>query len=172
MTEGRVHDPRASDALELPLDGSLFGPGQPCFGCSPDHPQGLRLRFAKDDGAIVTRFTPGDLHQGPPGIMHGGLVSTLADEVAAWACIGLLGKFGFTATMSLRLGKPVRVGAPVLARAVVTKDMRRLVDVGVTIEQDGAPALTGDLRFVILDKGGAEKMLGGPIPAAWERFCR
>jgi acyl-coenzyme A thioesterase PaaI-like protein len=172
MSEGRVHDPRAMEALDLPLDGSLFGPGQPCFGCSPDHPQGLRLRFAKADGAILTRFTPGDLHQGPPGIMHGGLVSTLADEVAAWACIGLLGKFGFTAQMSLRLARPVRVGVPLVARAVVVKDARRIVDVGVRVEQEGLDALTGELRFVILDKGGAEKMLGGPIPPAWERFCR
>lgn len=167
--ENRVHDPRATD---LPLDGSLFGPGQPCFGCSPDHPQGMRLRFALDGSAITTTFSPGDLHQGPPGIMHGGLVSTLADEVGAWACIGLLGKFGFTAQMNLRLARPVRIGSPVVARAMVTKDARRIVDVGVRVTQDGHDALSGELRFVILDKGGAERMLGGPVPDAWERFCR
>lgn len=164
-----MHDPRAMD---LPLDGSLFGPGQPCFGCSPDHPQGLRLRFAREGESIVTQHVPGADHQGPPGIMHGGLVSTLADEVAAWACIGLLGKFGFTAQMTLRLARPVRIGVPLVARSVVTKDARRIVDVGVRVCQDGIDALTGELRFVILDKGGAERMLGGPIPPAWERFCR
>ena len=38
----------------------------------------------------MTTFTPDDRYQGPPGIMHGGLVTTLADEVAAWAIIGVL----------------------------------------------------------------------------------
>jgi uncharacterized protein (TIGR00369 family) len=160
-----------------PLDGHLFGPGQPCFGCSPDHPFGFRLTFAREDDEIVTRFTPGDRHQGPVGIMHGGLVSTLADEVAAWAIIGMLGKFGFTASFDAKLHKPVRIGVPLEGRARIVKDARRIVDVAVRITQADAAgttdaAFTGSFRFVILDQSGAERMLGGPIPDAWKRFCR
>ncbi|AKF08128.1 PaaI family thioesterase [Sandaracinus amylolyticus] len=155
-----------------PLDGHLFGPGQPCFGCGPDHPYGFHLTFAREGDEIVTRFTPGDRYQGPPGIMHGGLVSTLADEVAAWALIGLLGKFGFTASFDAKLHKAVRIGVPLEGRSVITRDARRIVDVAVRIVQDGADAFTGSFRFVVLDQGGAERMLGGPIPDAWKRFCR
>jgi acyl-coenzyme A thioesterase PaaI-like protein len=158
---------------DLPvLDGHLFGAGQPCFGCSPDHPFGFRLTFAREGDEIVTRFTPGDRYQGPPGIMHGGLVSTLADEVAAWAVIGLAGKFGFTATFDAKLHHAIRIGAPLEGRSVIVKDARRIIDVGVRIVQDGRDAMTGTFRFVILDRGGAERMLGGPIPEAWQRFCR
>ncbi len=158
--------------LDPPLDGHLFGPGQPCFGCGPDHPYGFRLRFVREGDEIVTRFTPGERYQGPPGIMHGGLVSTLADEVAAWAVIGISGKFGFTATFDAKLHHPVRIGVPVEGRSVVIKDMRRIVDVGVRIVQDGKDAMSGTFRFVVLDKGGAQRMLGGPIPKSWERYCR
>jgi acyl-coenzyme A thioesterase PaaI-like protein len=107
------------------LDPNTFGEGQPCFGCSQDHPTGLRLRFAREGEWVTTAFLPGDAHQGPPGIMHGGLVTTLADEVAAWAIIGVLGKFGFTAAMSAKLLKPVRVGAEVRGRSRVAKDTGR-----------------------------------------------
>jgi acyl-coenzyme A thioesterase PaaI-like protein len=155
-----------------PLDGHLFGAGQPCFGCSPDHPHGFRLRFEREGDQIVTHFTPRPQDQGPRGIMHGGLVATLADEVAAWATIGLMGKFGFTVSFDAKLHKGVRIGVPVEGRSWIVKDARRLVDVGVRLVQEGADAFTGKFRFVILDQSGAERLLGGPIPEAWKRFCR
>lgn len=155
-----------------PLDGRLFGPGQPCFGCSPDHPHGFHLAFERVGDEIATVFTPGEDHQGPPGIMHGGLVATLADEVAAWAVIGLLSKFGFTGSFGGKLVKPVRIGKPVTARAFITKPGSRVVEVGVRLVQDEADVFTGEFRFVLLDRAGAERILGGPIPPAWEAFCR
>lgn len=154
------------------LDGALFGPGQPCFGCAPDHPFGFRLRFEREGEEIVTRFTPSERYQGPPGIMHGGLVSTLADEVGAWALIGLLGKFGFTGQMSGRLLKPTRIGVEIEARARIKKPGTRVVDVEVVLSQQGETVYTGELRFVVLDERGAERMLGGPLPEAWKRFSR
>ena len=39
--------------------------------------------------------------------MHGGLVATLADEIAAWAITALLCVPGFTAQMTRKLHKPV-----------------------------------------------------------------
>jgi acyl-coenzyme A thioesterase PaaI-like protein len=155
-----------------PLDGHLFGPGQPCFGCAPDHPLGFRLAFERDGDEIVTRFTPDDRYQGPPGIMHGGLVGTLADEVGAWSLIGLLGKFGFTASFEAKFLGPVRIGVPLEARGRIVKDHRRLVDVEVTVRQDDLPRYRSGLRFAVLDRGGAERMLGREIPEEWLRFCR
>lgn len=154
------------------LDGSLFGPGQPCFGCAPDHPIGFRLTFAREGDEIVTRFTPSERYQGPPGIMHGGLVGTLADEIGAWALIGLLEKFGFTAQMSGKLHRPARIGRPIEGRARVAKAGARVVDVEVVLRQDDETVYTGELRFVLLDEKGAERMLGGPLPEAWRRFSR
>lgn len=154
------------------LQQNPFGPGQPCFGCSPDHPIGFQLRFAREGDEVVTRFVPGEQYQGPPGIMHGGLVSTLADEVAAWTVIGLLDRFGFTASMQIKLHRPVRIGLEVEGRGRIVRETSRVVHVGVRLAQGGADALTGELGFAILDRAGAERLLGGPLPEAWLRFCR
>jgi acyl-coenzyme A thioesterase PaaI-like protein len=154
------------------LDGTLFGPDQPCFGCGPAHPIGFRLRFEREGDEVVTRIVPGERYQGPPGIMHGGLVATLADEVGAWACIALLGKFGFTASMSCKLHHPVRTGTEVEARARIAADKKRIVDVAVRLLQNGTACYTGDLRFVVMDEKGAERLLGRPLPADWARFQR
>jgi acyl-coenzyme A thioesterase PaaI-like protein len=158
------------------LDGTLFGPGQPCFGCGPDHPIGFRLRFAVegegDAREVVTEFTPSDAYQGPPGVMHGGLVTALADEIAAWVVIAATGKFGFTAELSCRLRRPVRIGVPVTGRGRVEKAMSRLVKVQTRLSQCGDEAFAGEFTFVLLDRAGAEKLLAGPLPAAWETFAR
>jgi len=164
--------PDLSSSVPDALDGSIFGEGQPCFGCAPDHPIGFRLRFARKGDEVVTRFTPTERYQGPPGIMHGGLVATLADELGAWAVIALLDKFGFTAEMSCRWRAPVRVGRELEGRARVLKGGARVVTIAVALRQDGAEVYEAELRFVILDRAGAEKMLGGPLPEAWGRFAR
>jgi uncharacterized protein (TIGR00369 family) len=154
------------------LDGHIFGEDQPCFGCSPTHPIGFRLKFESDGGSVLTRFTPREQHQGPPGIMHGGLVSTLADEVAAWAIIVLLEKFGFTAQMEAKFKKPIRVGREVVGRAEIVKHTGRTAVVKVALSQEGEVAFEGTLRFVILDAAGAEQLLGQPLPDNWMRFSR
>lgn len=158
--------------LDVPLDGALFGPDQPCFGCSPTHPHGFHLRYERDGQGVVTRLIPTERHQGPPGIMHGGLVSTVADETAAWALIAATGKFGFTTSFQVRLHKAVRIGRELEARAWVTKPGSRLVKTAVAISQDGGECFTGEFTFVLLEQKAAEKLLGGPLPEAWLRFCR
>ena len=156
----------------MDLDPNIFGPGQRCFGCGPDHPHGFRLRFERDGEGVITRFTPTAEHQGPPGLMHGGLAMTLADEIGAWAIIAALSKFAFTAKFSGRLKKPVRIGAEVVGRGAVTTPGSRVVTVSVTLDQLGNRVLDAELGFVLVDASGAEKILGAPVPDAWRPFCR
>jgi len=168
---GASPDPHEHGARD-PLDPRIFGDGTICFGCGPAHPIGFHLDFRRDGDEIVTTFVPDERYQGPRGVMHGGLVTTLADEIAAWAIIGLLGKFGFTVSIHARLLKPVRIGVPVEARSKIVRPGTRIVGTSVRIAQDGVDAYTGEFSFVLLDRGGAERLLAGPIPESWERFCR
>ena len=153
-------------------DGSVFGEEQPCFGCAPRHPIGLKLRFTRETDAVTTTFTPGEHHQGPPGIFHGGLVSTLADELAAWTVFLLTGKFGFTTSISLRLPRAARIGTPVAGTGRLLSPARRMVDVGVVLSQGGQEVCEGSLRFALLDKAAAEKLLGRPLPEEWISLTR
>ncbi|MFO0552489.1 MAG: PaaI family thioesterase [Polyangiaceae bacterium] len=159
--------------MELePLDPGLFGPESRCFGCSPSHAIGFHLTFSRGPDFVVTRFVPDDRHEGPPGVMHGGLVTTLGDEIAAWTVIGLLRMFGFTASLGARLARPVRVGVEVEGRGRIVKQTARFCDVAVELAQNGVVAFTGEFKFVLLDEQGAERLLGGPLPESWKRFAR
>ena len=39
------------------------------------------------------------------------------------------------------------------------------------ISADGHP-VKGAFTFALVDEAGAERILGGPLPEAWKRFCR
>jgi acyl-coenzyme A thioesterase PaaI-like protein len=154
------------------LDPGIFGAESPCFGCAPSHPIGLKLRFEREGDVIRTRYVPREDLQGPPGLMHGGLVTTLADEIAAWTVIGLKERFGFTASLTAKLERPLRIGVEVVGEGTIARDSSRVVGVHVELHQSGERCFAGDFSFVILDRRGAERLLGGPLPAAWERIAR
>jgi acyl-coenzyme A thioesterase PaaI-like protein len=49
-----------------------------CFVCGIYNPIDLHLKFYTDDeGRCITRFRPKPEHQGFPGQLHGGIISTL-----------------------------------------------------------------------------------------------
>jgi acyl-coenzyme A thioesterase PaaI-like protein len=158
--------------LVQPLDGTLFGEDQPCFGCGPRHPFGFRLRYEEEGEQVVTRFTPGPQHQGPLGVMHGGLVATVADESAGWAVIAKTGKFGFTTNFEARLRRPVRIGVASECRAWLTKKGPRVVRIATSISQADGECFHGDFTFAILGFEAAQKLMGVRIPKEWRRFCK
>jgi hypothetical protein len=73
------------NAIMQAAQGGMIVEKQPnsrmCFVCGIDNPIGLHLSFYTDDeGRCVARFRPRPEHQGYPGHLHGGLISTLLDE--------------------------------------------------------------------------------------------
>ncbi|MHB8466883.1 MAG: PaaI family thioesterase [Acidimicrobiales bacterium] len=95
-----------------------------CFGCGRDSPHGLGLVIDAVEGRswCRTRFDRG--HQGAPGLVHGGLLVTLLDEV--------MGSLPFddervrvTRSMEVRFRLPVAIDRDVEAVATLgTRDGR------------------------------------------------
>ncbi|MGD0710115.1 MAG: hypothetical protein ABR968_02965 [Bacteroidales bacterium] len=64
-----------------------------CFGCSPDNKTGLRLEFYEDGDEIYTEWQPTQYLQGYVNVVHGGIQSTLMDEIAAYQTKNIGGNF-------------------------------------------------------------------------------
>lgn len=77
-----------------------------CFGCSPTNEIGLQLQFFENGDYIETQWTPTKNYEGYPSVTHGGILSTLIDEVAAWVMYIKAECAGVTSRMSLRYRKP------------------------------------------------------------------
>src|SRR5689334_18682568 len=127
----------------MKLDPNVFGPESPCFGCSPHHAHGFHLTFERIGNEVVTKFTPRPQDQGPPGVMHGGLVTTLGDEIAAWTVIGMKERFGFTAAIEARLSAPIRIGTEVIGKGRIDSETSRFLKIAVELAQQGNVAFRG-----------------------------
>jgi acyl-coenzyme A thioesterase PaaI-like protein len=153
-----------------PIDPLLFGAEQRCFGCGPNHEHGLKLRFERDGDLVFTRHLPGPEHQGPPGLMHGGLQATLADELAGWTLLGLRSRMGYTTAIDVRLIRPVRIGVEVVGRGEILVERGAIAVVGTRFSQDGKTTLMGRVSYRLTSAEEYERTLGRPIPEAWKRF--
>lgn len=60
-----------------------FVADQMCFACGRDNPVGLQLKFVEEEDCYVTHFVADRVFQGYEGIIHGGILATLLDEVMA-----------------------------------------------------------------------------------------
>ncbi|MCA9860610.1 MAG: PaaI family thioesterase [Thermomicrobiales bacterium] len=106
-----------------------------CFGCGADNPWGLHLTFmAEPDGAVNSHWTPQVNHQGYDGMVHGGIISTVFDEVMAWAVTNA-GIWAVTGRLSTTYRKPVEIGVPAIARAEIAKVTSRTAEVTATIRR-------------------------------------
>lgn len=130
-----------------------------CFGCGATNPWGLHLQFfAEPDGSVWSRWVPEVNHQGYEGMVHGGIISTVFDEVMAWS-ISNAGIWAVTGRLSTTYRKPVQIGVPTIARATVGEVLSRTVEVAATIvrEEDGLLLAEATGLFVRVPKATAEQ---------------
>ncbi len=80
-----------------------------CFGCSPNNKYGLQMEFYKDGEEIISIWQPSERFGGYKNILHGGIISTLADEIAAWTVSTLLNKMAVTSKLEVRFLKPIYI---------------------------------------------------------------
>lgn len=111
-----------------------------CFGCGRHNPIGFHLVFERDNDAVVARYDPRPEDQGFPDVMHGGLLSLLLDEAMGWAMYAD-DVFAVTAKMEVRFRRAVGLDAPLTARARITRQRGRRIEVEATLTNDAGDVL-------------------------------
>lgn len=97
-----------------------------CFVCGPKNPIGLKLDFSFNGKTMSTDFVPLKEHQGYMDIVHGGIISTLLDEVMV-KCAIEMGMPAVTAQMDIRLRKALNVGQKITVSAEIIKDTKKVL---------------------------------------------
>jgi len=88
---------------------------QQCFACGLENPGGLRLQFHRETDTYVTRFIADAMYQGYHGVVHGGIIATLLDEIMARYVWELDGPSA-TAKLSITYRHPAPVGTAIVVR--------------------------------------------------------
>jgi uncharacterized protein (TIGR00369 family) len=127
-----------------------------CFCCGSDNERGLRLAIAyPEPGTAETTLTVPDWFSGWRNMTHGGLLSTVLDEIMAHACIGIGGRAesAVTGEITVRFLKPVQTGSRIRAVGKVSEIRGRVVRTeGRLLDSAGNAAAEATARFVIAKK--------------------
>lgn len=85
-----------------------------CFICGLENPVGLHLHiYETGPGTVETSYTAPDHFQGYPGVLHGGIVAAILDEIAGRAHMGSDAenpRFLFTAKLEVKYRRNVPIG--------------------------------------------------------------
>lgn len=106
-----------------------------CFGCGKNNPNGLQLIFRHQGDALVTDFTPGGTHEGWPGIVHGGIISTLLYEVIENLAYRN-GTVAMMRDMEINFRRPAKIGRRITAVARLELSADREMSATATLVQN------------------------------------
>lgn len=108
-----------------------------CFACGPANPAGLHMRFVAGSDRVVSNLIVPDHLRGWSDMVHGGVVSTILDEIMSWSAIHIFKSIIVTKSMTVEFKKPVRVGQALTAIGTVLeiKNEREAVMAGQLYSQ-------------------------------------
>ncbi|MEA1980311.1 MAG: PaaI family thioesterase [candidate division Zixibacteria bacterium] len=96
-----------------------------CFVCGDKNDNGLQAKFYYDGKEASTEIEASDNFEGYQKIYHGGIISTVLDEVMVKA---ILAKeiYAVTVEMTVRFHKPVRTGDKLFFKGRIVKNKGRV----------------------------------------------
>jgi acyl-coenzyme A thioesterase PaaI-like protein len=108
-----------------------------CFGCGRLNEHGLQLNLIPDpDGyGVFTAFVPASRTEGYTGMVHGGIITTVLDEVMAWS-LARHGIWAVTGQLTTRYRKPVGLGEATTAIGFLVRDRGRAIEMRGEIRRD------------------------------------
>lgn len=98
--------------------------GHSCFACGTANPIGLKLEFYNLNDAVCADITLGKYHEGWQNMAHGGIISTLLDEVMAWTIMYFKRIFFVTRKMEVKYVRPVLIGVPLTVKGRMMKERK------------------------------------------------
>jgi len=98
-----------------------------CFACGPHNPHGLHLSDFRFEGdQYICHFTPQRHHQGWVGLVHGGIVAALLDEIMT-RMLWERGINAATGELNVRYRQPAAIGQSLTVRGWVKRKHGKLI---------------------------------------------
>ncbi|HDS30848.1 MAG TPA: PaaI family thioesterase [Firmicutes bacterium] len=152
----RENIPREGNKVSFRDDG--------CFVCGPNNPIGLKLKFEydRDNKRATSKVTFRKEHQGWDGVVHGGLLAAVLDDVMAHSVL-CTDNLAITTRFNIIYRSPVGTGETVYLEGQVVEMKSRLAKVtGVAYtlngEKDGRREIKCEAEaYYYLDSPGREK---------------
>jgi acyl-coenzyme A thioesterase PaaI-like protein len=126
--------------------------GHDCFACGTNNPIGLKLDFYRQGDSVCSDVVLNSNHVGWQNMAHGGIISTLLDEIMSWTVIYFKRAFSVTRQIQIRYLKPVPVETPLTVKGTITSDekTRSCHAEAILLDAKGKVLAKGEGEFVVL----------------------
>ena len=91
-----------------------------CFGCGQANPTGLHMEFATDGQAVYSQVVVPEHLCGWGTVVHGGIISTLLDEIMGWTAIVCCRQLVLTKSLTVDFLRPLFAGELLQLKGEVT----------------------------------------------------
>lgn len=119
-----------------------------CFICGLENPIGLHLHiYEVEPGVVESAYTAPEHFQGYPGVLHGGIVGAIIDEISGRAHMGndpQNPRFMFTAKLEVKYRRNVPVGRPLRIIGKAGKSKSRSAEAWAGIYDAGTNELLAE----------------------------
>jgi acyl-coenzyme A thioesterase PaaI-like protein len=133
----RSDTPTSTPAIQEQL------PDQPCWGCGPNNPHGLRIKSYWSGDSTVCIWQPEPHYAGWPGVLNGGILASLVDCHCVCTAISDADSIGgqpvafVTGSLNISYLRPVPIQSPVELNARITERTARKTRVECTVMAAG-----------------------------------
>ena len=123
--------------------------GYNCFACAPHNPYGLKMEFWEDGDELVSLWRPSPDYEGWLGTLHGGIQSTLIDEIGGWWIGRKLQLSAMTTNLQVKFRQPVSSQSehPIELRCRLKEQKRAFVIMEVSLTQEGELRTEAELTY-------------------------
>ena len=145
--------------MKTPIQDDWPDAGTYCWGCGKNNTHGLQLKSYWDDEETVATFIPQEHHLAFPGILNGGIISTIIDchgtgtaHAAAQKMTNGNEKLMFvTASLLVKFKRPTPLDNPVTLRARVQEVNGNKITVSCSLFSGDTLCATGEVLTVGVD---------------------
>jgi len=127
-----------------------------CWGCGKNNTHGLQLKSYWEDEETVATFIPQEHHLAFPGILNGGIISTIIDCHGTGTANAAVKRMGgadaslmyVTASLFVKFRRPTPLDKPVTLRAQVKDVDGKRITVSCSLYSGDTLCATGEIVTV------------------------
>ena len=125
--------------------------GYNCFGCSSKNELGLQMEFYEDGEYVKSTWKPQTHLAGYGNVLHGGIQSTILDEIASWVVYTKAKTAGVTSNLNVKYKNPVFTDKGNLeVRAKLIDQNKKFATIHAELlDSEGNVCSEGEVRYFI-----------------------
>ncbi|MBW1981344.1 MAG: PaaI family thioesterase [Deltaproteobacteria bacterium] len=126
--------------------------GSDCFACGSNNPLGLKMQFYCQGNKVCSDVVVEQHHVGWQNMVHGGIISTLLDEIMSWTVLYFRKVFAVTRQIKVKYLRPTPVGTPLTVQGEILGETEKkaIHTSGVLLDSRGKKLARSEAEFVIL----------------------